>query len=158
MVPPQPANFKEEMAACTAQAGEDCLVGVDDDDVVATVNVGGEIGLQLAAEQVGGDDGGAAQGLTGGVKNVPLALHVFFSDQGSGHDVSSVYDNKYFDFFRLWDYNSPRQLYLYTTAYFECQALFFVFLFFSERPLVFSFILVYSLVFSFFNFSLFFLS
>ena len=44
-------------------AGENSLLDVDDDDVVAAVNVRGEIGLQLAAQQVGGDDGGTAQGL-----------------------------------------------------------------------------------------------
>ena len=67
-------------------AGEDGLVGVDDDDEVAAVNVGGEIGLDLAAQDVGGDDSGAAQGLVRCVEDVPLALHVFFSDQGSGHE------------------------------------------------------------------------
>ena len=42
-------------------AGENSLLDVDDDDVVAAVNVRGEIGLQLAAQQVGGDDGGTAR-------------------------------------------------------------------------------------------------
>ena len=59
---------------------------VDDDDVVAAVNVRGEIGLQLAAQQVGGDDGGTAQGLVRCVQDVPLALNVLFSDQCRGHE------------------------------------------------------------------------
>ena len=67
-------------------AGENSLLDVDDDDVVAAVNVRGEIGLQLAAQQVGGDDGGTAQGLVRCVQDVPLALNVLFSDQCRGHE------------------------------------------------------------------------
>ena len=44
-------------------AGQNSLVSVDNDDVVATVNVGSEIDLVLAAQDVGSDDSGAAQGL-----------------------------------------------------------------------------------------------
>ena len=44
-------------------AGEDGLFGVDDDDIVAAVHVGGVVDLQLAAEQVGRQSGGLAQGL-----------------------------------------------------------------------------------------------
>ena len=41
-------------------AGEDCVLGVDDDDVIAAVNVGGVIGLELAAEKVCGEGSGFA--------------------------------------------------------------------------------------------------
>ena len=43
-------------------AGENSLVGVDDDDIVTAINVGGEINFVLAAEQVSSDDSGTAQG------------------------------------------------------------------------------------------------
>ena len=72
-------------------AGEDGLAGVDDDDVVAAVGMGSVSGLGLAAEQVGGTDGGLAQGLARGVQNVPLALNVGLVCHKSGHGVSSVY-------------------------------------------------------------------
>ena len=66
-------------------AGEDGFLGVDDDDVVTAVNVGGVVSLELAAQQVGSQCGGLAHGLAGRVENVPFALHVLFSDHGSGH-------------------------------------------------------------------------
>ena len=66
-------------------AGEQGLVRVDDDDEITAIHVGGVGGLQLAAEQVGGDDGGAAHGLSRGVQHVPLALHSGLVCHGSGH-------------------------------------------------------------------------
>mgnify|MGYP003331045341 CR=1 FL=1 len=66
-------------------AGENGLGGVDDDDVVAAVGVGRVGGLQLAAQKIGGDDGGLAHGLAGGVQNVPLALDVGLVSHESGH-------------------------------------------------------------------------
>ena len=47
-------------------AGEDGLAGVDDDDVVTAVGMGGVGGLALTTQQVSDDDGGLTQGLTGG--------------------------------------------------------------------------------------------
>ena len=56
-------------------AGENGLIGVDDDDKVTAVYVGGEVGLVLAPQQVGGNHSGPAQGLARCVENVPLALY-----------------------------------------------------------------------------------
>ena len=72
-------------------AGEDSLAGVDDDDVVAAVGVGGVSGLGLAAQKVGSPDSGLAQGLARGVQDVPLTLNVGLVCHKSGHGVSSVY-------------------------------------------------------------------
>jgi len=60
-------------------AGEADLVGVDHDDVVTGVDVGGVGGLVATAEDVGDLDGEAAQDLVLGVDDVPglvLELHV----------------------------------------------------------------------------------
>ena len=72
-------------------AGQNSLVGVDDDDVVAAVNVRGEIDLVLATQQVSSDDSGTAQVLTGSIDIVPLALQGLLLQQSSGHDTSSKY-------------------------------------------------------------------
>ena len=44
-------------------AGEDCFLSVDDDDVVAAVNVWGKDWFMFAAQQVGSFGSGAAQRL-----------------------------------------------------------------------------------------------
>ena len=49
------------------------------------IHVRGVIDLELAAEQVGRESGGLAQGLAGRIENVPLADDVLFSDHRSGH-------------------------------------------------------------------------
>ena len=68
-------------------AGQNRLAGVDDDDVIAAVGVGGIGDFALAAQQVGHDDGGLAQRLAGGVNDVPLALDVGLVCHKSGHGV-----------------------------------------------------------------------
>ena len=68
-------------------AGQGGLGGVDDDDVVAAVGVGGVGDFALAAQQVGHDDGGLAQGLAGGINDVPLALNGGLVCHISGHGV-----------------------------------------------------------------------
>ena len=57
-------------------AGQGDLLGVDDDDEVAGVDVRGEGRLVLAAQQGRGLDGEAAEDDVGGVDDVPLALDV----------------------------------------------------------------------------------
>ena len=47
-------------------AGQDSLIAVDDDDVVTAVNVGGESGLVLAAQDDSSLGSNAAEGLAGG--------------------------------------------------------------------------------------------
>ena len=56
-------------------AGQNSLVGVDDDNEIAAVNVGSEIDLVLAAQQVSSNNSGAAQGLASCIDDVPLALN-----------------------------------------------------------------------------------
>jgi len=66
-------------------AGQDGVFGVDDDDVVTAVNMGGVVGFQLAAQDVGGESGGLAQGLAGRVKDVPLTGNGLLGYHGSRH-------------------------------------------------------------------------
>ena len=66
-------------------AGEDGLAGVDDDDVVTAVGMRGVGGLALTTQQVSDDDGGLAQGLTGGIHDVPLADNIALFFHISGH-------------------------------------------------------------------------
>ena len=66
-------------------AGENGVLRIDDDDEVTAVNVRRVVDLALAAQQVGGESGGLAQGLAGRIENVPLADDVLFSDHRSGH-------------------------------------------------------------------------
>ena len=72
-------------------ARQDRLLGVDDDDIVAAVNMRGVVDLELAAEQVGRESGGLAQGLAGSVDNVPLADDGVLVKHGSGHFLASNY-------------------------------------------------------------------
>ena len=55
-------------------AGELDLLGVDDDDEGTGVDGRVEVGLVLAAEGVGDRDGEAAEGLSSGVDEQPLAV------------------------------------------------------------------------------------
>src|SRR5690606_37451370 len=57
-------------------AGEPHLLGVDDDDVVAAVQVRGEDGLVLAAQDAGDVAGEPAEDLAIGVDDPPAALDV----------------------------------------------------------------------------------
>ena len=68
-----PAGVPAQELLLELLAGEDGFLRVDDDDEIAAVNVGGERGFVLAAEQVRSLGGDAAQGLVSGVQNVPLA-------------------------------------------------------------------------------------
>ena len=70
-------------------AGEDGVLGVDDDDVIAAVNVGGVVGLELAAEKIGGEGSGLAHGLAGCVKDVPFAFNGLLGEHGCGHVIAS---------------------------------------------------------------------
>ena len=66
-------------------AGQNCLFSVDNDDEVTAVNVGGVHGVELAAENVSGENSGLAHGLASCVKDIPLALDGLLLGQGSGH-------------------------------------------------------------------------
>ena len=55
-------------------AGQDGLVTVDDDDMVAAIDVRGEDDLVFAAQQNGCLGGNTAQRLASGIPDVPLAL------------------------------------------------------------------------------------
>src|ERR1700738_1408984 len=73
-----------ELAVCL-ESGEDDFLGIDDDDVVAHINVGGVERVGLAGEDGGGGGGEAAEGLAGGVDDKPLALDVFAARNRSRH-------------------------------------------------------------------------
>ena len=55
-------------------AGENGLIGVDDDDKIAAIHMGGEDRLMLASQQGGSLSGYAAQGLVSSVDHIPFAF------------------------------------------------------------------------------------
>ena len=70
------AGMPVEDFALGLAAGQAHLLGVDDDDVVAAIDVGSEGRLVLAAQAHGDDRGEAAQHQPVGVDQQPLLLHV----------------------------------------------------------------------------------
>ena len=58
-------------------AGQDDLVGVDDDDVVATLDVGRVAGFVFAAKNEGNFCTKTTEHLVGSVNNDPIAFNVF---------------------------------------------------------------------------------
>src|SRR5262249_52134898 len=67
--------------------GQGDLVGVDDDDEVTAVDVGGERRLVLAAQQVGCRDGKAAKHHVRGVDDVPRPRGVTRLGRIGGHSA-----------------------------------------------------------------------
>ena len=108
-------------------AGQDSFVSVDDDDIITAVNVGGEVDLVLAAQQVSHGDGGTAQGLTGSVDDVLLAFQGLLFQKSSGH-YGFLQLVKYFDKQTYIQYNVFKSLDSYITDKKECQRLFCTFL------------------------------
>ena len=74
----------------TLHAGQNDLLGVDHDDVIAHVDVRSVEGVQLAGEQRGGDGRKASEGLAGGVDQVPLALDVLAAGDGGSVGGSDI--------------------------------------------------------------------
>ena len=64
---------------------QNSLVSVDDDNEITAIDVGGEISLVLAAQDVCSDNSGTAQGLASCIDDVPLALQGLLLQQSSGH-------------------------------------------------------------------------
>ena len=58
----------------TLFASENGLLSVDNDHEIAAVSMGGVLGLVLATQQDSGSGGSLAQGLAGGIEDIPLAL------------------------------------------------------------------------------------
>ena len=69
-----PAGVTLPLLLLQLVAGQDSLSAVDDDDVVTAIDVGGEGGLVLAAQQNSGLGSHTTQGFAGGVDDVPLTL------------------------------------------------------------------------------------
>lgn len=70
-------------------AGENRLIAVDDDHVVAAINIRRKGDLVFAAQQNGSGSGGAAKGLAGSIQNVPLALYLGGLGKSCAHLCSS---------------------------------------------------------------------
>ena len=66
-------------------AGEDGLLRIDDDDEIATVDVGGEGRFVFATEKMGSLSGYTAQGLVRCVKHIPFAGNFRRLCHSSGH-------------------------------------------------------------------------
>src|SRR5438045_9700433 len=67
------------------EAGQHDLFGIDDDDVIAHIDVGGVENVELAGEDGCGLSGESAQRLAAGVEDEPLALDIFAARNGGGH-------------------------------------------------------------------------
>ena len=65
--------------------GQNSLLSVDDNDEIAAVSVGGELGLVLAAQQLSSLGSGLAQRLVSSIQDVPLTLDVSLVSHKSGH-------------------------------------------------------------------------
>src|SRR5262245_57349743 len=72
-------------------AADGDLVGVDDDDEVATVDIGRECRLVLAAQQIGSRDGEPAEHHVGGVDDVPRTRGVTRLRRVCRHSVYLLY-------------------------------------------------------------------
>ena len=66
-------------------AGQNCLVAVDDNDVIAAIDIGGVVDLLLAAQQNSGLSSDVAQALAGSVEQVPLTLDFSGLYESSSH-------------------------------------------------------------------------
>ena len=75
-------------------AGENGVFGVDDDDEITVVGMGGKIHLVLAPQDSGGLGGGSAHGFAGSIDDVPFALNSLSICHECGHLESSVYRDK----------------------------------------------------------------
>src|SRR5258707_13473369 len=67
------------------EAGQHDLFGIDDDDVIAHIDVRGVENVELAGEDRSGLGGEPAQRLAAGVEDEPLALDIFAARNGGGH-------------------------------------------------------------------------
>ena len=66
-------------------AGQDSLVTVDDDDVIAAIDVGGVVDFLLAAQQNSSLSSDVTQALAGCVEQIPLALDFSGLYESSAH-------------------------------------------------------------------------
>src|SRR5437879_13921239 len=67
------------------EAGQHDLFGIDDNDVIAHIDVRSVENVELAGEDRSGLRGESAKGLAAGVENEPLALDIFAARNGGGH-------------------------------------------------------------------------
>jgi hypothetical protein len=77
--------WKSMATGCWARCGCWLPLYIDDDDVIAHIDVRGIEDIELAGEDGGGLSGEAAEGLAGGVKHKPLTLDIFAARNGGGH-------------------------------------------------------------------------
>ncbi len=70
--------------------GELHLLGIDDDHVIAAIDVRGEAGLVLAAQDIGDDRGDTTDDETVGVDNVPVLFDLGRFDR-PGHLAESLH-------------------------------------------------------------------
>jgi len=103
-------------------AGEDCVLCVDDDDIVTAVNMRSIGGLELAAKKVCGNSSGLAEGLACCIKDIPFSFNGFLGKHSCGHFRASKKNINIFDIFRPHYYNVLHSaLYFYTTRAAKCQ-------------------------------------
>ncbi len=78
-------------------AGKNGFFGIDDNDEITAVDMWGIVSFEFAAQQIGGKGRGFAQGLAGGVKDVPFTDDGILVGHSRGHCVASIKKYKKFD-------------------------------------------------------------
>ena len=86
-----PAGVSTIVLLLELLAGQDCVLCVDDDDVIAAIDVRSIGGFELAAKQIGGNCGGLAEGLAGRVKDILFSFNGFLGKHCRGHICASKY-------------------------------------------------------------------
>ena len=84
-----PAGMSAIVLLIQLLTGEDCLLCIDDDNEIASVYVGSELSLVLAAKESCNYGSGTTQRLVCCVYYIPLAVNVFRFCHISGHDLTS---------------------------------------------------------------------
>ena len=84
-----PAGVSTVVLLLELLAGQDCVLCVDDDDVIAAIDVRSIGGFELAAKQIGGSCSGLAEGLACCVKDVPFSFNGLLGKHCRGHICAS---------------------------------------------------------------------
>ena len=84
-----PAGVSTIVLLLELLAGQDCVLCVDDDDVIAAIDVRSLGGRKLAAKQIGSNCSGLAEGLACCVKDVPFSFNGLLGKHCRGHICAS---------------------------------------------------------------------
>ena len=101
-----PAGVTAVVLLLQLLAGQNSLVGVDDDDIITAVDIGSVGDFILAAQQISGGNSSLAQGLACCIQDIPFAFDGSLGSQCCGHIRCLHYNDKYFDNYWAHAYNN----------------------------------------------------